>query len=208
MKYVFIHGAGDRYATDNRAIELKKRIPSLTGLDYWTHETYATTWASLKQQTSGDNYNTVYIGESFGGFWASQLALERKAYCYLLNPVIFPAWQMLQFVGSTLQSGGSILTTDTVRSFAGAPDVRVPLLKERVGVMLGRNDEVLDAYSGEQFWKAFGADITWTQDTHAISITGSFATIVRKVNAFAEESAFAYSLRKLQLVFDDLDALF
>lgn len=196
MKYYFIHGAGDIAATDARANTLEGLILGLLRLSYWTDSPYNTNWQSLLQQTSTADNNTVFIGESFGGFWAAQLALEKHACCYLLNPAIIPAEQLMQLVGQVWQTGRNALTDSAVQSNACAPDPRSPIMQGRIGIMLGHNDATL-ANVTQNFFKDFVTP-DWTDDGHAIELQSSFQIIVQRVKAFKDEGKLGHLARKLK----------
>lgn len=197
MKYYFIHGAGDIAATDARANTLEGLIPGLLRLSYWTDLPYTTNWQSLLQQTSTTDNNTVFIGESFGGFWAAQLALEKHACCYLLNPAMSPADQLMQFVGQTLQTGRSSLTAEAVQSNAYAPDPRSPIMQGRIGLMLGHNDTLITPNTTLNFLKDFVTP-DWINDGHSIELQSSFSIIVQKVKSFKDEGKLGHLARKLK----------
>lgn len=159
-------------------------------------------------QTSSADHNSVFIGESLGGFWAAQLAAHFRAHCYLLNPAVYPVWQLQQFIGVTLQTGRPPITQDMCRSFAPAPDPRQTLLKSRIGLMLGTSDTVADGHVTEPYFGSFAKTVDWVSEGHAITNQSSFDLIVSRVNAIQTESALAYAVRRANATISAIDDIF
>lgn len=208
MAKFFIHGAGDVAATDARADTLSLTWPDLVRLSYWTDEGYSASWSSLLAQTASADHNSIFIGESLGGFWAAQLASKYRARCYLLNPAIFPAWQLQQFIGSSLQPSRPAITIETCRSFSAAPDPRTSLSYKRIGLMLGLADTVVDAHITETFYGGYAQTVDSVSDGHAITNPSSFDTIVSRVNAMNDESSLAFAVRRAGVIIDTIEDVF
>lgn len=181
MDVCFIHGAGDIAETNARADALDQYIPGLKRLSYWSDEEYGVTLKSLLSQARNAGPASVFIGESFGGFWAAQIARALSCRCYLMNPVVFPATQMMQFADAVLQPGRPSMVNSVIRAYAAAPDPRGSLTG-RVGVMLGRNDDTIDPYVTAAYY-GDNAAIDWTNDSHAIALPDSFTLIANRVGA-------------------------
>lgn len=195
----FIHGAGCTVAGCAVADRLDALLPeTLARLAYNADEPWETSWASLQSQIEEVDHNTVFIGESMGGFWASQLSRLHDARCYLLNPVIRCEWQMRQFIGHVLQVGRPAVSEANVRTFATAPDQRTPLNKGRVGLMLATGDTTIEPRYTEEFYAGHAAFADWVDDGHGITAEANFALIARRVRNWEDESDFTYFLRRLK----------
>lgn len=205
MRYYFIHGSGDVAATDARANTLDNYIPNMQRLSYFAADTYEISWESLLTQTEEADNNSVFIGESMGGFWATLLARVKYAHCYLLNPASYPAWEMVNFVGQALNST-TPLTKEQVGTFAAAPDVRDYMLKGRVHIMLGRNDDIVSPYGTANFYTKF-CEPVWVDDGHVIS-DGNLKTVAETVLAIEDEGGLALALRKVRASIDYMGGLF
>lgn len=173
----FIHGAGCQYGQCPVYARLKTMIPDLIQLGYHTHDTYQNTREFLLKQVAGADSNSMFIGESLGGFWASQLASHFNAYRYLLNPVINPPAQMAQFVGRQLQPGYPAITQAALNTYGFAPDPRSGGLKAKTGLLLSRNDQLLDANATASYYGDYAKYIDWRNDEHSIGTDESFNTV-------------------------------
>lgn len=190
----FIHGLGGLPTTEAGA-----RLDAATGivskkLAYDAGANWATNWATLLGQTkSTANKNCIFVGESMGGFFAAQLAVQYSARCYLLNPAIAPQWQLRQFIGPFTIEGGRevIITEELVRSYNAAPDPRTLLTKGRIGLMLSYNDDLIDPRYTEAFYAGYSAFADWVDDGHGIGLDSSFDMIRDRVDAWDVDSAFA-----------------
>ena len=208
MTKFFIHGAGDVAETDVRANTLSATWPDLIRLSYWTDEGYSASWASLINQTVSADHNSVFIGESLGGFWAAQLAAHYRAQCFLLNPAIFPAWQLQQFIGLSLQPSRASITLDMCRDFSSAPDSRTLLAYNRIGLMLGTSDSVIDGHITEKYFGGYVSSVDWVDEGHAITKQANFDIIISRVNAMKNESSLAYAVRKANAAIDSIEDIF
>ena len=208
MAKFFIHGAGDIAETDVRANTLSTTWPDLIRLSYWTDEAYSASWSSLITQTASADHNSIFIGESLGGFWAAQLAAHYRARCFLLNPAIFPAWQLQQFIGSSLQPSRASITLDMCRDFSAAPDPRTLLVHGRIGLMLGTSDSVIDGNITEKYFGGYVSSADWVDEGHAITKQSNFDIIVSRVNAMQNESSLAYAVRKANAAMTYIEEIF
>lgn len=185
MKLYFIHGAGCLSNNCSVANSLDNLFQEdLLRLSYYTDETFETIRDSLITQIEDNTIDnkTIFIGESYGGFWAAQMAMYFNAYCYLLNPAIIPYFMMKQFNGMVLQSNRAPLTMKSILSTKAALDPRDHLSKSQMKVMLGRNDTLIDSNVSNFYFTNY--DIDWTNDNHEISLPSSFQLIVQRVNEF------------------------
>ena len=146
---------------------MEKYLKSLKPLSYFTHATYAASLESLLVQTESANHNSIFIGESFGGFWAAQLAAIKWANCILLNPVVYPAIQMQQFTGRLIQANGEPLSGALLKEYASAFDPR-PRLKNRLILVLGKNDTVLDPELSCKYFHNIANLMIMTDDVHTV----------------------------------------
>lgn len=172
----FIHGAGCKADNCNVYTRLQQELPGLTSIGYHSHDTYQNTRALLLSQIAGAGSNSLFIGESLGGFWAAQLAKHFGAYCYLLNPVTDVPSQMAQFVGRSLQEGMPAITQANLNTYSAAPDPR-PSMSLKVGLMLSGSDTTIDADTTVAYYRGIAPFVDWCDDGHAISNDASFKTI-------------------------------
>lgn len=195
QKLYFLHGACDVAQSSDRYYVLKNYLAELEPLSYKTHDTYNASLDNLLDQVDADR-NTVFIGESFGGFWAAQLAYHFWARCVLLNPVVYPALQMQQFAGCVMQPGGNPLFAYTLKDYAMALDPR-PRLKDRLILLLGENDTLLDPVLADRYFYDLPSCILRTKDEHAVTLPESFRRIAKEVKELKKENIFSYWKRRL-----------
>lgn len=204
MKIYFIHGAGDIAETDERANKLSNLFDKkIKRLSYFTDLSYLEIWQSLLDQLEDADNNCVFIGESYGGFWAAQLAVYFDACCYLLNPAMFPSWQLRQFVGTKLQPNRPELPLYNVLSTILANDPKSKLCKGRVGVMVGRNDNIIEPVVNDLYFTDI-CKIDWTNDSHAIELDESFELIKNRVSDFKAENKLCYLFRKVKRILNEI----
>lgn len=197
QKIFFIHGAGDTVQSSARYYALKNYLKNLKRLSYHTHATYAASLENLLVQTESANHNSIFIGESFGGFWAAQLAAIRWANCILLNPVVYPAIQMQQFAGKILQRGGEPLSGGILKEYASAFDPR-PRLKNRLTLVLGKKDTLLDPELSCKYFQNIANLIIMTNDVHTVDKPESILNIAETVFKIKAENFFKYLFRRVR----------
>lgn len=192
----FIHGLGSTPTTATGT-----RLDAVTGttsikLDYRAEKTWAENWSSLLEQAQNATTDSIFVGESLGGFWASQFSMHFHARCLLLNPAIAPAWQLRQFIGSFNQGYGPIqITEDVVRSYNAARDQRIEWNKGKVGLMLSPGDPVINPQYTNTFYAGGWAAFTdWVDDGHGIDLDSSFEILGARIAAWGMESSYAKCL--------------
>lgn len=195
----FIHGLGSKPTT-----ETGTRLDAVTGitsikLDYRAEKSYSTNWLNLLEQTKDADMESIFVGESMGGFWASQLSARFHSRCYLLNPCISPAWQVRQFIGAFNQGYGNVeITEETVRSYNTAPDQRTPWNKGKIGLMLSPGDTVISPQYTDEFYKDWSMFTDWVNDGHAIGLDTSYHIIGARISAWDANKAYAKCLYCIQ----------
>lgn len=197
QKIFFIHGAGDTAQSSARYYAMEKYLKSLKPLSYFTHATYAASLESLLVQTESANHNSIFIGESFGGFWAAQLAAIKWANCILLNPVVYPAIQMQQFTGRLIQANGEPLSGALLKEYASAFDPR-PRLKNRLILVLGKNDTVLDPELSCKYFHNIANLMIMTDDVHTVDKPESILKIAEAIFKIKSESFLKYLCRRVR----------
>lgn len=209
QRMYFIHGLGCPPSCETAQGIDAALGTSMTKLSYQAEGAWSDNWQSLLEQTKSADHNSIFIGESMGGFWAGQLSAHYHARCYLLNPAVAPAWQLRQFVGP-FNAGGRevVITEEGVRSYMAAPDPRQTLNKGRVALMLCPDDTLINPLYTEVFYAGRTALTDHVADGHAITTPASFAVIASRVAAWAEESAFDYCLRRARAVTGYIAATF
>lgn len=195
-KLFFIHGAGDTAQSSVRYYALEKYLKGLKPLSYFTHAAYTESLESLLTQTKSANHNSIFIGESFGGFWAAQLAASKWANCILLNPVVYPAIQMRQFAGCILQPGGEPLSGSVLKEYASAFDPR-PRLKNRLILVLGKKDTLLDPELSCKYFHNIANLMIMTDDVHTVDKPESILKIAEAVFKIKAESFLKYLFRRV-----------
>ena len=192
----FIHGLGSLPTTASGVrLDAATGIPS-TKLSYNAAGTWEENILSLQQQTEDADSNSIFVGESMGGFFAAQLAAQYKARCYLLNPATVPAHQLLQFVGPFTIDGGTVvnITVEAVQSYNAALDPRRANTINKFGLMLSYEDELITPNDAAAYYANWSAFIDWVHDGHGIAQDSSYDIIGARINAWGMDTAFPRSL--------------
>lgn len=176
MAIYFIHGLG---SVPNTSTGL--RFDAVTGitstkLSYNAAGTWEENWLSLSSQTRNVTSDDIFVGESMGGFFAAQLAAYYDAKFYGWNPVVAPEFQIMQFVGDFVIEDGThvTITKEAVLSYMRARDVRNLLSASAVGLVLCRNDTVLDYKLAETYYSKRLLFVDYTTDGHQLNQTTTF----------------------------------
>lgn len=209
MNLYFIHGLGcPALCETGLAIDRVLEEESVK-LSYAAEGLWADNFARLLAQSEDADHNSLFIGESMGGFFAAQLSAHYHARSYLLNPVVHPAWQLRQFIGPFTAGGRAVtITAENVRSYIQAPDQRSPLNKGRVGLMLSPADTLIEPLCSEAFYQGHTAFVDMVDDGHGIGNAASFAIIAQRVRDWKTENGFAYCLRRAGVVTDVMGTVF
>lgn len=188
----FLHGLGSLPATaTGRRLDAATGIASVK-LAYGPDKTWETNILSLQHQAAKADANSIFVGESMGGFFAAQLAAQLRARCCLLNPVIVPAWQLRQFIGRfTIEGGTSVTITEAaVRSYNAAPDPRTAGTMGRIGLVLSHNDPVISPEDTGVYYGGWAGFVERVYDGHCFGHDASYKIIGDRIRAWNMDTAF------------------
>ena len=191
----FVHGAGCTVSSCPVADELDKRIDDtkLIRLSYNSGDDYETSLNSLFSQieqhitdSGGIDQNTVFIGESMGGFWASQLATAYSAKCLLINPALRITTQMQQFLGQHLQGEDKpAISQDQLDTYADdlITDIRTERMRGRMFIILGTEDTIIPNEDTINFLGDYAGNTVYVDDGHSPTTNDSYEQISNLYNS-------------------------
>ena len=188
----FIHGLGSFADTETGV-----RLDAATGiastkLSYKAAGMWADNWAGLLAQTAGAPPSSIFVGESMGGFFAAQLALQYGARCYLLNGTTDPSVQLQQFIGSPLRlpDGTMIeITPEIAASYKAAPDPRVPGMRKKFGLLISHGDTIVNPQDTIAYYNGWEAFQDWVYDSHSILKPESYVIMGQRIHSVKGRNA-------------------
>ena len=190
----FIHDAS--CTTDNCLVanELATRIndTELIRLSYNSGDEYETNLSSLSSQirqytvNNGEiNQNTIFIGESMGGFWAAQLATIYGAKCLLINPILHITTQMQQFLGQHLQGEDKpAITQEQLNTYTDnlITNIKTEYMRNRIFVVLSTNDTIIANEDTINFLGDYAKDIVYVNDEHSLTTNDNYEQVYNLYN--------------------------
>lgn len=130
-RFVYIHGFNSsRNSHSGRALAEVLGQPVICP-EYDNSKSFSECLASIRQQISEaideKNDRLTVMGSSLGGFYALQLRHPAIMHTVAWNPVIYPAMQLGQFLGTNTRFSDGVeweFTQEALHSYAQAPDPR------------------------------------------------------------------------------------
>ena len=130
-RFVYIHGFNSgRNSHSGRALAEELGQPVICP-EYDYSKSFSECLASIRQQISEaideKNDRLTVMGSSLGGFYALQLRHPAIMHVCAWNPVIYPAMQLGQFLGTNTRFSDGVdweFTREALLSYAQAPDPR------------------------------------------------------------------------------------
>ncbi|MDE5832983.1 MAG: hypothetical protein K2H64_08370 [Desulfovibrio sp.] len=128
------------------------------------------------------------MGTSLGGFYALSLRHPSIRKVVAWNPVVYPAVQLLQFVGENVRFNDGVawrFEKSVALSYATAPDPRARIPSPGMDdnssppvrrVILGLDDEILDSELGAAYWAGY-ADLSFIKSGHSVEDYGHLLEI-------------------------------
>ena len=169
--FYYIHGfASGKSSTTFQKI--KERIPQAKALTFDSSKSYQENIKSLASQVANDKEPACVIGTSLGGFYAMQLT-PFVHYCagrVLINPSVKPKSSLRKFIGEcpNFETGSTFVFTEEVcNSYPEELDKRNLMCSIPTGVLLARDDELLDYHLAEEVFDGY-TGITYISGGHRL----------------------------------------
>lgn len=180
MVFVFLHGFNGGSPSRSGAALAKLLDAGVYCPQYDYSRSFEYCYASLIDAIDASRANEICLmGTSLGGFYALSLRHPSIKKVVVWNPVVFPALQLLQFVGLNVRFNDGVpwdFGREIAISYAEAPDPRVwinrlnpapdcPAPSRRV--IVGDEDEILDSELCLTYWKR-SASISIIESGHSV----------------------------------------